>query len=118
MHGVSALSCVFTDNQCFLDNELASPNVLVVQLGYGQLTDVLNWNAGAIMASNNFVQTSALLFDAATKAFAVPVTPVMILNPKDKEKTLTVLGNISSGDIFVGAAKLGGPWAPLNVQNV
>lgn len=110
----SALSCVFTDNQCFLDNVIqpgpTSPNALAVLLGFNEKS-----NAGAIMASNNFVK-APVPFDPVANV-KKPQT-VMILNPKDKKNTLTVQGNITSGNIFVGTAPLEGPWAPLNVQNV
>jgi hypothetical protein len=110
-----ALSCVFTDNQCFLDN--------VKTLG-GNLPDLVIWlgfsessNAGAIIASNNFVHGSG----------GSPVAgpgPAMVLNPKilipqnPKGSTVTVLGNITSGYILVGPNQIEEPWASLNVQNV
>jgi hypothetical protein len=103
-----APSCIFTDNQCFLDNVISANLPMVgVQLGLDAKV-----NAGAIMASNNFVQTSP------GAGIAREPRPVMVLNPEDKDKTLTVLGNITSGDILVGTTVLTGPWVPLNVQNI
>jgi hypothetical protein len=101
-----ALSCVFTDNQCFLDNVTgANLPLLVVWLGFSDKS-----NAGAIMASNNFVWTPYPVLPPTTEH-----PPVMILNPLDKDKTLTVLGNIISGPISVSGADLGDPWNKLNV---
>lgn len=104
----SGPSCVFTDNQCFLENVVSISGTLstvVVRLGYDD-----NSNAGAIMASNNFV------FTPLPPSVLVPT--VMILNPKDKVKTLTVLGNIISGGISVSGFPLAPPWDKLNAWNV
>jgi hypothetical protein len=104
--GVSR-SSLFCDNQCFLDNPINSPpSMLVVQLGFKQL------NAGAVIASNNFVQGPSL------PNVAGGVQAAMNINPAVPAKTLTVLGNITSGNIMVGTALLGNPWAPLNVINI
>jgi hypothetical protein len=100
-----ARSCMFSDNHCLLDNPLATPlPTIAVRLGVDQ-----SLNAGAIIASNNLVQTPAPPHDAQV---------VMILNPLDGGKTMTVLGNITSGIIKVGTSDLGAPWAPLNAINV
>ena len=104
--GVSR-SSLFCDNQCFLDNPINSPpSMLVVQLGFKQL------NAGAVIASNNFVQGPSL------PNVAGGVQAAMNINPAVPAKTLTVLGNITSGNIMVGTALLGNPWTPLNVINI
>ena len=104
-------SCIFANNQVFLDNPVApSSSTLAVELG----VQINNQSyGGAIIASNNFVQTPVPL--EQTGFFS----QVMTLNPKDKDKTLTVLGNITSGAIYVNGAPLDpklGP--PLNVVNV
>jgi hypothetical protein len=101
---VVAISCVFTDNQCFLDNQAGTVlPIPVVRLGLSE------WSrAGAIIASNNFVQVPLMGHDP----------PTMVLIPKDSKKTLTVVGNITSNYIGVGSggAVLDAPWASLNVQ--
>jgi hypothetical protein len=104
----TARTCIFSDNQCFLDNPITAPlKVLVVQLGYDEQS-----NAGAIIASNNFVQ-------APVQNNTGSQQQVMNLNSASAGKKLTVLGNITiGGDITVGAAALGPPWAPLNAINV
>jgi hypothetical protein len=94
-----APSCVFTDNQCFLDNPFPSNlPTIVVQLGLS------SWSrAGAIIASNNFVHIPAIPGHAAL---------VMLLN----SRTFTVVGNITSGEISAnGPLDPNGPWAPLNI---
>ena len=107
-----ARSCIFSDNQCFLDNSgLAPLPRLAVSLGVNPKVP-----AGSIIASGNFVQVP------------VPVTQtggsvtVMSLNPASVAKNLTVLGNITSGLIVVDGTPLGAlttlPWAPLNVINI
>jgi hypothetical protein len=99
---VFPFSCLFIDNQCFLDNPPAAAiGPPVVSLGNEHLP------TGAIMASNNFVRGPTS-------------SPAMALNPKDKDKALTVLGNITmqKGDIFVGGTPLDAPWKLLNVPNV
>jgi hypothetical protein len=102
-----ARSCIFTDNRCFLDNPGTSPlPVLVVKIG---ITNRVN--AGAIVASNNFVQSPVAISNIGAR-------PVMNLHPADPAKTLTVLGNITSGDITVGTTVLAAPWAPLNARNL
>jgi hypothetical protein len=101
-----ARSCVFCDNQCFLDNPVGNLPLLVVKIG-----DSVKLNGGAIIASNNYVQTQPI---GAAGGFET----VMNLNPLDQTKTLTVLGNITSGLITVGTTVLGTPWAPLNAVNV
>src|SRR5262249_39364435 len=97
-------SCLFCENQCFLENpNTAALEGLVVRLG---LSDRVN--AGAIIASNNFVRGPAQFLTHNPG-------PVMNLNPKDAKKTLTVLGNITSGGIAVGSSLLASPWDQLNV---
>jgi hypothetical protein len=107
-----ARSCIFSDNQCFLDNSgLAPLPRLAVLLGANPKVP-----AGAIIASGNLVQVP------------VPVTQVggsvtvMSLNPTSVAKSLTVLGNITSGLIVADGTPLGAlttlPWAPLNVINI
>jgi len=99
-------SCIFTENQCFVDNPGApSFPSLAVLLGLSSGTT----NAGAIVASNNFVQTQLT---------PGPAPIVMKLNPKDVNKTLTVVGNISSGDIQASGGPLPGAWIPLNVRSI
>jgi hypothetical protein len=95
-----ARSCIFSDNQCLLDNSAAAalPR-LVVEL-----------SAQAIIASGNFVQTPVV-------ASGAPPT-VMSLKPLDVTKNLTVLGNITSGLIQAGTSTLAAPWLPLNAINV
>jgi hypothetical protein len=105
----SALSCVFTDNQCFLDNVIqqgpTSPNVLAVLLGFNEKS-----NAGAIMASNNFVQTPV------HPEGVYP--PAITLNPPTGTHP-TVLGNITrGGSIFIGSNQLEDPWLSLNVRTL
>src|SRR5579859_89515 len=97
-----ARSCIFSDNQCFLDNASASPlPKLVVELF-----------ASNIIASGNFVQVPV----PGILGGAPPT--VMILKPADVTKNMTVLGNITSGMIQAGAGPLTAPWQPLNVINV
>jgi hypothetical protein len=103
---VIARSCLFCDNQCFLDNPVGNLPLLVVKLGESS-----RLNAGAIIASNNYVQTLPI---GAAGGFEAVVN----LNPLDQTKTLTVLGNITSGLITIGTTALGVPWAPLNAVNV
>jgi hypothetical protein len=102
---VLAKTCLFSDNQCYLDNpNTAALPVLAVRIGESETI-----TAGMIIASNNFVQTP------------IPQTggivPVMNLNPANPKK-ISVLGNIVSGEITVGASVLAAPWAPLNVNSI
>ena len=100
-----ARSCVFSDNQCFLDNPAAAKlATVVVELGSNETL-----TAGAIIASGNYVQTLA--------TFPGALTTVMALNPANP-RTATVLGNIANGNITVSGAPLAAPWAPLNAIGV
>jgi len=97
-----ARSCVFSDNQCFLDNSAAAPLTrLVVELF-----------AGNIIVSGNFVQVPV----SNVLGGAPPV--VVDLKPADVNKNMTVLGNITSGLIHAGAGLLTLPWQPLNAINI
>ncbi|MBZ5621698.1 MAG: right-handed parallel beta-helix repeat-containing protein [Acidobacteriia bacterium] len=97
-------SCLFCDNQCFLDNTVLSPANLVVQLGLPA-----RLGSGAMIVSSNFVQGPA-------RSKIGGSGPVMSLNPAEPAKTITVLGNIASGGgITVGGAALATPWDTLNL---
>jgi len=97
-----ARSCIFSDNQCFLDNSAtAALPTVVVELF-----------AANIITSGNFVQVPV----ANTTGGAPPT--VVILKPADIAKNMTVLGNITSGLIQAGAGPLTAPWLPLNAVNV
>jgi hypothetical protein len=103
-------SCIFTENQVFLDNPVApTSTTLAVQLG-ARIRDTSL--VGAIVASNNLVQTPIVPAVAKTSQI------VMILNPASIDKTVTVLGNITTGDIQVNGSLLAAPWLPLNAQNI
>jgi hypothetical protein len=103
-----ARSCIFANNQCFLDNAAASNlTKLAVLLGANPTAA-----AGAIAASSNFVQVPI----PPNASGAPPV--VVSLNPGNATNALTVLGNITSGRIQVDGAPLAAPWLPLNVINL
>ena len=104
-----ARSCIFSNNQCFLDNPASAqlPRLVVLLGASPKLT------AGAIIASGNFVQVPML------PNLGAGSPPVMNLNPANVSKSLTVLGNITSGRIEVGGSPLAAvPWGPLNVINI
>ena len=105
-----AQSCIFSNNQCFLDNPASAglPS-LVVLLG---VSSKLKVTAGAIIASENFVQVPMV---PSTGPDSLP--PVMNLNPANALNSLTVLGNITSGRIVVDGNPLASVWTPLNVIN-
>lgn len=99
---IATRSCLFSDNQCFLDNVPNSPlPTIAVQLGF----DKRDISAGAIIASGNYVQAPG----------RKQIDSVMSLHPRSAT-TLTVLGNITSGGgITVGGSALGTPWNQMNV---
>jgi hypothetical protein len=99
-----ARSCLFSCNQCFLDNAASSPvTKIAVLLGANPKTA-----AGAIVASSNFVRVPLAAGTGATPF-------VMSLNPGNVQTSVTVLGNITSGRIEIDGVPLAAPWAPLNV---
>src|SRR5207248_3091016 len=79
-------SCIFSSNQCVLDLRTDQP---VAEVG-----------ANLVVASNNYLQGTG---DRA----------LMIVVPDPR--VLTVLGNVTRGQIFVNGAPLAAPWQPLNV---
>jgi len=78
-------SCIFSNNQCVLDLHTDQP---VAEVGIG-----------ALAASGNYVQGPGDL----ALVIAVP-----------DPAALTVLGNITRGQIGVNGAPLSAPWLPLN----
>jgi hypothetical protein len=98
-----ARSCLFCNNECFLDNPPGtSLTTKVVQLGSPSATN------GAIIASGNFVQI-------ASSQDGVKASSIIELYPADSATALTVLGNITGGSIEVNGALLSEPWLSLNV---
>ncbi len=93
---VATASCLFCDNQCFLDNSVLDVAAVIL---------VVNIFADAIIASNNYLQGLGLR--------------EMSLNPTSQPPQLTVLGNVLNGQITVGPGipnvPLPAPWAALNV---
>ena len=90
-----SLSCLFCENQCFLDNPDNLP-ASVVTLGFPSEAPT----AGAVVVSSNLLKGPGRGFG-------------MFLNPAGQ--MFTILGNITSGPIRVGANPLGDPWKLLNV---
>jgi hypothetical protein len=88
---VNVLSCTVSHNQSdrITPAKVLFPNVLVA--------------SGTAVVDGNQVSDSTLNAGLPVVHITTPAAAV------------TVLGNISSNQIFVGAAALGPPWAPLNV---
>ena len=89
---IQRASFVFTENRCFLQSEgaLAAPPTVV------RIT------AGAFIVGQNYVE-------GQKGSIAFLLTPASA-----NTGAFTVLGNIVSGNIMIGGAVLGPPWAPLN----
>jgi len=97
---LSGTSVSFVDNQCqrftgslSSTQQLAAPVILV---------------AMALTASHNIVD------GAEDRQLGGPLFTSIQLTPL-KDGRVTVLGNHTSGQITVGSAALGAPWAPLNM---
>jgi hypothetical protein len=91
-------SCIFGENQCFLDNPAGVSAFALAVLAAGNV----------IVAPNNVVQVPAANGQG-----------VMMLSSKDKDHNLTVSGNVTSGPIQLpGPAPLPATWLPLNVISV
>lgn len=103
----SAPSCIFSNNQCFLDNSGSAPLPrLVVLLGMNAQLPV-----DAIIASGNFVQ------GPPGPPLGGPPT-FMSLNPTSVAHSLTVLGNITPGGVIeAGGSLLAAPWDKLNATS-
>lgn len=84
----TSATCVFSNNQCFLDLKTGSPAATV--------------RAGAVVASANVLRAPGDL-------------ALVITVPGDG--AFTVLGNITKGKIIVNGSALGAPWLPLNVAS-
>jgi len=96
----AALSCTFSNNQCFLDNPSGNDSpALVVEVAA----------AGSIIALGNLVK-------GPTAQVAGVVLYSMILNvPGSKTAPVTVIGNITSMGISVLPSGMPAAMAPLNI---
>ncbi len=94
---VSPSSCIFSDNQCSLDGPAAPSGTQVV----------VEISARAIIAANNIAR-GPLNDRYRSLDLHVPTTT--------KIPPVTVLGNLTSENIFVNDVVLDVPWAPLNVK--
>jgi len=90
--------------------------------GFAGILQVDGYGGYTVLARRNTVQL-AFCWSHVRRKFYELATPgpapiVMKLNPKDVNKTLTVVGNISSGDIQASGGPLPGAWIPLNVRSI
>jgi Family of unknown function (DUF6519)/Right handed beta helix region len=96
---------LFSDNRCLLKSVLNAAGEVVT--GAAQAPEVVFINAGAIIASNNYIEGPGRVI--GMKLF-LPATTGKGFGP------FTVLGNITSGAILVNNQSLPDPWKPLNVE--
>jgi len=96
---VTLESCIFGENQCFLDNSPGTSQVLVVGLESLQ----------TIIASSNLVRGPS---STATGGFQPSMALVV---PGADRPLVTVVGNITTQGISLNNNPLPTPWAPLNL---
>ena len=95
---LSPSSCIFSENQCLLDGPA---------LASGAAQFVAEISARVLIASNNYVNGPVT---EAARSLNLHVPAGAKILP------VTVLGNVTSGAVFVNNAVLTAPWAPLNVR--
>jgi len=96
---VTLESCIFGENQCFLDSAPGTSQVLVVGLESLQ----------SIIASSNLVRGPS---STATGGFQPSMALIV---PGTDRPPVTVVGNITTQGISVNNTPLSTPWAPLNL---
>jgi len=98
---IAANNCLFSNNQCLLDDPAGSQQILVAAVA-GQ----------SVIAMGNLAQGPRGFSDtgAPLPSLALTVTG----NPK--LPPVTVVGNITGSGITVNGNTLAAPWAPLNVE--
>lgn len=93
---VASQCCTFSNNQCFLDDPPGPTSPTLVVEVAGQ----------SIIAMGNRVQ-GPTADGAASMALVVPAGTNL---------PVTVVGNITSAEIWVNSVALQAPWAPLNIM--
>ena len=97
---LSPSSCIFSENQCLLDNP---PSQTGVSLPIAQIT------AQAIIASNNYAKGPG-------ERGALDLNGPFTTTNNTTSGPITILGNVTSGTITVNGVTLPTvPWGPLNV---